>query len=121
VVTIDKEVMHGTPCFAHMRVPVQTLIDFPEPGESIDDFLAVYPSIPRQHVFSFPELSRDIAVHNDFVWEAEGKEKVFYEVPIRLDAVEEMAGRPQVTPVRCPTLALRCTRFEARSGYDTRQ
>jgi uncharacterized protein (DUF433 family) len=27
VVTIDKEVMHGTPCFAHSRVPVQTLID----------------------------------------------------------------------------------------------
>jgi uncharacterized protein (DUF433 family) len=51
VVTIDKEVMHGTPCFAHTRVPVQTLIDFLETGETIDDFLAVYPSILRQHVF----------------------------------------------------------------------
>lgn len=28
VVTIDKEAMHGAPCFAHTRVPVQTLIDF---------------------------------------------------------------------------------------------
>ncbi len=62
VVTIDKEVMHGTPCFAHTRVPVQTLIDFLETGETIDDFLAVYPSILRQHVFSFLELSRDIAI-----------------------------------------------------------
>jgi uncharacterized protein (DUF433 family) len=43
VVTIDKEVMHGTPCFAHTRVPVQTLIDFLKTGETIDDFLAVYP------------------------------------------------------------------------------
>jgi uncharacterized protein (DUF433 family) len=57
VVTIDKEVMHGTPCFAHTRVPVQTLIDFLETGATIDDFLAVYPAILRQHVFSFLELS----------------------------------------------------------------
>ena len=62
VVTIDKEVLHGTPCFANTRVPVQTLIDFLETGETIDDFLAVYPTIPRQHVFSFLELSRDIAI-----------------------------------------------------------
>ena len=62
IVTIDKEVRHGAPCFANTRVPVQTLIDFLETGETIDDFLAVYPSIPRQHVFSFLELSRDIAM-----------------------------------------------------------
>ena len=59
---IDKEVMHGAPCFANTRVPVQTLIDFPETGETIDDFLAVYPAILRQDVFSFLELSRDIAI-----------------------------------------------------------
>jgi len=62
VVTIDKEVLHGTPCFANTRVPVQTLIDFLETGETIDDFLAVYPIIPKQHVFAFLELRRDIAL-----------------------------------------------------------
>lgn len=62
VLTIDKKVMHGAPCFAKTRVPVQTLIDFPETGETIDDFLAVYPAIRRQHVFSFLELSRNIAI-----------------------------------------------------------
>jgi uncharacterized protein (DUF433 family) len=62
VVSIDKNVLHGTPCFANTRVPVQTLIDFLETGETIDDFLAVYPSILREHVFSFLELSRDIAI-----------------------------------------------------------
>lgn len=62
VVTIDQEVLHGTPCFANSRVPVQTLIDFLETGETIDDFLDVYPTIPRQHIFSFLELSRDIAI-----------------------------------------------------------
>jgi uncharacterized protein (DUF433 family) len=43
-------------------VPVQTLIDFLETGETIDDFLAVYPSIARRQVFLFLELSRDIAI-----------------------------------------------------------
>lgn len=62
IITVDKEVLHGTPCFANTRVPLQTLIDFLETGETIDDFLEVYPTIPRQHVFSFLELSRDIAM-----------------------------------------------------------
>lgn len=44
IVTIDKTVVHGIPCFAHTRVPVQTLIDFLETGESIETF---WPSIRR--------------------------------------------------------------------------
>jgi uncharacterized protein (DUF433 family) len=62
VITIDKEIMHGTPCFTGTRVPVQTLIDFLEAGESIDDFLAVYPYIPRQQVHGFLELSKDLTI-----------------------------------------------------------
>ena len=61
-VTIDKETMHGIPCFTGTRIPVQTLIDFLETGESIDDFLAVYPYIPRQQILTFLELSRDITI-----------------------------------------------------------
>ena len=62
VIAIDREVMHGTPCFTGTRVPVQTLVDFLETGESIDDFLAVYPYIPRQQVLTFLELSKDLTV-----------------------------------------------------------
>jgi uncharacterized protein (DUF433 family) len=62
VVTIDQETMHGIPCFAGTRIPVQTLIDFLETGDSIDDFLAVYPYIPRQQILAFLELSRDITI-----------------------------------------------------------
>jgi uncharacterized protein (DUF433 family) len=50
--------MHGTPCFTGTRVPVQTLIDFLETGETIDDFLGVYPSISRGQVHAFLNLSR---------------------------------------------------------------
>jgi len=62
VVTIDKETMHGISCFTGTRIPVQTLIDFLETGESIDDFLTVYPYIPRRQILTFLELSRDIAI-----------------------------------------------------------
>ena len=59
-VSIDPETMHGTPCFTGTRVPVQTLIDFLESGEGVDDFLEVYPYISRQQVFAFLDVSRDL-------------------------------------------------------------
>jgi uncharacterized protein (DUF433 family) len=61
-ITIDKEIMHGTPCFTGTRVPVQTLIDFLETGETIDEFLAVYPSISREQVKAFLELSQALTI-----------------------------------------------------------
>ncbi|HXJ91368.1 MAG TPA: DUF433 domain-containing protein [Terriglobia bacterium] len=62
VVVVDEEIMHGAPCFAGTRVPVQTLLDFLETGETIDHFLAAYPYIPRYQVLAFLELTRDITL-----------------------------------------------------------
>jgi uncharacterized protein (DUF433 family) len=62
VISIDKRIMHGTPCFRDSRVPIQTLLDFLETGETVDAFLAVYPSIPREQVVAFLEISRDLAI-----------------------------------------------------------
>jgi uncharacterized protein (DUF433 family) len=62
VITIDKEIMHGTPCFTGTRVPVQTLIDFLETGETVDDFLVVYPSISRRQVHAFLDLSQALTI-----------------------------------------------------------
>jgi uncharacterized protein (DUF433 family) len=62
VVAIDEDIMHGTACFTGTRVPVQTLIDFLETGESIDAFLAVYPYIPREQVLKFLDLSKELTI-----------------------------------------------------------
>ncbi len=43
-------------------MPVQTLIDFLETGETIGAFLAVYPYIPREQVHTFLELSKNLAI-----------------------------------------------------------
>jgi uncharacterized protein (DUF433 family) len=47
---VDSQRMSGAPCFRNTRVPVQSLIDLLEGGESIDTFLSLYPSITRQQV-----------------------------------------------------------------------
>jgi uncharacterized protein (DUF433 family) len=62
VITIGKDILHSIPCFTGSRVPVQTLIDFLESDDSIDDFLAIYPVIPRKQILAFLALSRDITL-----------------------------------------------------------
>ncbi|NDJ15241.1 MAG: DUF433 domain-containing protein [Acidobacteriia bacterium] len=48
VITRDPEVMHGTPVFRGTRVPVQTLFDYIEHGDSLDEFLEGFPTISRE-------------------------------------------------------------------------
>ncbi len=56
--------MGGTPVFAGTRVPVQTLLDYLEGGDSIDDFLAGFPTVTRQQVVSFLERAAQLAVND---------------------------------------------------------
>ena len=51
--------MGGTPVFSGTRVPVQTLLDYLESGEPIDDFLDGFPSVSRQQVIDFLEQAKD--------------------------------------------------------------
>ncbi len=44
----NPEVMHGAPVFHGTRVPVQTLFDYLENGEPLDDFLEGFPTISRE-------------------------------------------------------------------------
>jgi uncharacterized protein (DUF433 family) len=44
--------MSGNPCFRGTRVPVQSLIDFLEGGETIDAFLNLCPPITREQVLA---------------------------------------------------------------------
>jgi uncharacterized protein (DUF433 family) len=45
--------MGGAAVFADTRVPVQTLLDYLEAGDSIDEFLAGFPSVTREQVIAF--------------------------------------------------------------------
>jgi uncharacterized protein (DUF433 family) len=52
LITSDPEIMGGTPCFTGTRVPVQTLMDYLEAGDSIDEFLDGFPTVKRVQVIA---------------------------------------------------------------------
>jgi uncharacterized protein (DUF433 family) len=53
VVHSDPEIMSGTPVFVGTRVPLQSLINYLEGGETIDEFLDQFPSVKREQVVGF--------------------------------------------------------------------
>jgi Protein of unknown function (DUF433) len=53
--------MGGTPVFCGTRVPVRTLFDYLEAGDSIDEFLAGFPSVTRAQVIGFPADGQKLA------------------------------------------------------------
>lgn len=59
VISSSPDVMGGTPVFAGTRVPVQTLLDYLEAGDSIDEFLVGFPSVTREQVIEFLEQAKD--------------------------------------------------------------
>jgi uncharacterized protein (DUF433 family) len=62
VIWADPDRLSGVPCFAGTRVPVQNLLDFLEGGNTIDQFLELYPSVTRAQVISFFELTKDLVL-----------------------------------------------------------
>ena len=46
-ITRDPETMHGIPVFRGTRVPVQTLFEYLEGGETLEDFLEGFPTVSR--------------------------------------------------------------------------
>jgi len=62
VVSSSPDIMGGTPVFPGTRVPVQTLLDYLEAGDTIDDFLSGFPTVTREHVVAFLERATSLAV-----------------------------------------------------------
>jgi uncharacterized protein (DUF433 family) len=63
-VSTSPDTMGGTAVFAGTRVPVQTLLDYLEAGDSIDEFLAGFPSVSREQVVSFLARAAALAVND---------------------------------------------------------
>jgi uncharacterized protein (DUF433 family) len=57
-VTKSRLVMGGTPVFRGTRVPVQTLVDYLEAGDRLDDFLEDFPSVTRASAIAVLEVAR---------------------------------------------------------------
>ena len=58
LITIDPELLSGTPVFAGTRVPVKTLFDHLEAGDSLEVFLDDFPSVSRELAVAVLEEAR---------------------------------------------------------------
>jgi uncharacterized protein (DUF433 family) len=63
-VSRDPDIMGGAAVFTGTRVPVQTLLDYLEAGETIDEFLTGFPSVKRKQVVAFLEEAKDRLVES---------------------------------------------------------
>ena len=59
VVVRNPEIMGGEPVFAGTRVPIKTLTDYLEGGDSIDVFVDHFPSVSRDQAIAFLEVARE--------------------------------------------------------------
>jgi uncharacterized protein (DUF433 family) len=57
-ITRSSDRLSGAAVFAGTRVPVQTLIDYIEGGDSLDAFLADFPAVTREHAVAVLDLAR---------------------------------------------------------------
>jgi len=58
VIVQDPEILGGEPVFKGTRVPVKSLFDHLEAGDSIEDFLEGFPSVKREQVIALLEESK---------------------------------------------------------------
>lgn len=70
-VSIDPEVMSGTPVFAGTRVPIQNLFDYIEGGEDLAEFLDDFPSVTKEAALAVLEMAKksltsEKALHENF-------------------------------------------------------
>ncbi len=59
VIHTDPEILSGTPVFVGTRVPAQSLFDYLEGGDTLDEFLRQFPSVTREQAIAALDLARD--------------------------------------------------------------
>ena len=57
-ITIDPEIVSGTPVFRGTRVPVEALISNLEAGLTIDEFLNNFPTVTSEQALQVLEFSK---------------------------------------------------------------
>lgn len=62
-VTVDRNIMSGTPVFRGTRVPVQTVFDYLADGYTLDQFLDSFPSVRREDALSVLEAAGQLVVN----------------------------------------------------------
>jgi uncharacterized protein (DUF433 family) len=70
VITRDLDILGGTPIFRGTRVPFQTLLDYLEGGQTLDEFLDDFPSVTREAAVDAFEYAKPLIVDDTHLAEA---------------------------------------------------
>lgn len=62
VIIQDPEILSGEPVFRGTRVPFQTLLDYLEGGETLDEFLEQYPGVSRENAIAALEEAKALVL-----------------------------------------------------------
>ncbi|MGD1023977.1 MAG: DUF433 domain-containing protein [Candidatus Sulfotelmatobacter sp.] len=58
----DPDILGGTPVFKRTRVPFQALLDYLEEGQTLDEFLADFPTVSREAAIAGLEQAKSLLV-----------------------------------------------------------
>ena len=62
VIIQDPEILSGEPVFRGTRVPFQTLLDYLEGGDTLDEFLEQYPGVTREQAIAALEEAKALVL-----------------------------------------------------------
>ncbi|MDJ0601119.1 MAG: DUF433 domain-containing protein [Crocosphaera sp.] len=82
IIHSDPDILGGTPVFRGTRVPIKTLLDYLEAGDSLDVFLDHFPSVSKEQAIASLELAKEMLTgyaNHQKRWEIKRKINVNYE------------------------------------------
>ena len=62
----SDDILGGTPVFAGTRVPVRTLFDYLEEGDTLNDFLDDFPAVSREHAVKVLERMKETLLTQEY-------------------------------------------------------
>ncbi|MCX6595799.1 MAG: DUF433 domain-containing protein [Acidobacteria bacterium] len=62
IIVRDPEILGGTPVFRGTRVPFRALLDYLEGGDTLDEFLDDFPTVPREDAIAALEIAQSLLV-----------------------------------------------------------
>lgn len=68
-INIDPETMGGTPVFKGTRVPIKSLFDYLETGETMDEFLDNFPTVKKEYAIEVLEMAKKSITTEKFLHE----------------------------------------------------
>ena len=60
IIIKNRDILGGTPVFRGTRVPIQTLFDYLEGGETLEDFLEGFPTVSRDSAVAALEEAKHL-------------------------------------------------------------